>query len=185
MTYRCPPLNSVKLCFHTPPRLTLTSSPSDISFPSGACNRHVLPGNKSPKIAAKSLSYQCYTSQFDMQITHNLLIHLAPCPFKCFQLITIQWFDRIFNHPFVILHCLHHGLQGCFFLFHAVVTKWINHLIPSICLTSLTCQSCSWHGHWSFYALNRALYGVAERSFWSLSYSLKRNRMMNRADQRI
>lgn len=62
-TYRCPPLNSVKLCFQTEPNLTLTSKPSIKSCPSGGCSFAKLPGSSSPNIEPKSLSQTfIYTS---------------------------------------------------------------------------------------------------------------------------
>ena len=55
-TYLWPPLNSVRLCFQTPPSATLTSSPSLISCPSGGSNLAEFPGRRSPKMAPKSLT---------------------------------------------------------------------------------------------------------------------------------
>jgi hypothetical protein len=53
--YRCPPLSSVRLCFHTVPSRTLTSRPCMRSWPSGGCNLAKFPGNSSAKMPPKSL----------------------------------------------------------------------------------------------------------------------------------
>ena len=55
ITHLCPPLNSVKLCFHTVPSWTLTSRPSMRSWPSGGWSFAKFPGRSSPKISPKSL----------------------------------------------------------------------------------------------------------------------------------
>jgi len=53
--YRCPPLSSVRLCFHTVPSRTFTSRPCMRSWPSGGCSLAKFPGNSSAKIPPKSL----------------------------------------------------------------------------------------------------------------------------------
>jgi len=54
--YLCPPLSSVKLCFHTVPSWTFTSNPSMRSWPSGGWSFAKLPGKSSAKIPPKSLN---------------------------------------------------------------------------------------------------------------------------------
>ena len=54
-SYLCPPLSSVKLCFHTVPSWTFTSNPSMRSWPSGGWSFAKLPGKSSAKMPPKSL----------------------------------------------------------------------------------------------------------------------------------
>jgi hypothetical protein len=80
--YRCPPLSSVKLCFHTLPNCTRTSRPSVRSCPSGGCNFAKFPGRSSAKILPKSLqnSVELYVSP-----------PLGICPTHPFTFTQVFW----------------------------------------------------------------------------------------------
>ena len=69
---RCPPDNSVREDFQTPPRHTLISRPWVISLSWGGSSLHVFPGNKSPNIAPKSLQRWKIKIPLSKSYTHSL-----------------------------------------------------------------------------------------------------------------
>ena len=104
--YRCPPLSSVRLCFHTVPSRTLTSSPSIRSLSSGGCSFAKLPGRSSAKIAPKSLFILLARTGVMLSGDANVLVDFLPSLVQCIALVSIEFLDGVHNLLSILLHCL-------------------------------------------------------------------------------
>lgn len=101
-SHRCPPLSSVKLCFHTDPSLTFTSKPSMRSLPSGDSSLAKLPGSSSPKISPKSLRAENISDVVGErgegeEVIANLHGHLVPSLLQCSPFMQIELSDGHFD----------------------------------------------------------------------------------------